>query len=65
MRNMTMTGKELKQLREVKKITQGGLARALGLETTTIYRWETAPDSKHNIKISKRNEIAIRFVLDN
>jgi DNA-binding transcriptional regulator YiaG len=35
-----MTGAELKAWRTKRKLTQEGLARLLGVTSTTVYRWE-------------------------
>src|SRR5262249_21731315 len=37
----TMSGAEVRKLRKAAGLTQGALARRLGVQKSTVYRWET------------------------
>lgn len=54
----TMTGRELKQAREVLSMTQGELAEALELHRNTVARAE-----RDELKILKTTELAVKYLL--
>jgi transcriptional regulator with XRE-family HTH domain len=53
-----MSGKTLRRLREAAGLTQGELAKKLGVALNTVSRWELG-----RMKIAKRSEKSIEFVL--
>jgi len=54
-----MTGHELRSLRLARGINRSALARALGVNYTTVYRWEIAA-----ARISPVAELALRATID-
>jgi len=53
-----MSGAEVRRLRKAAGLTQGGLARRLGVQKSTVYRWETG-----RTRITRPMARLIRLVL--
>lgn len=61
-----MLSQRLKQLREVKKITQKNLARALSVGVSTVAMWETGvrhPDHEMLVKIADFFGVSVDYLL--
>jgi DNA-binding transcriptional regulator YiaG len=53
-----MSGAEVRRLRKAAGLTQGALARRLGVQKSTVYRWETG-----RTRITRPMARLIRLVL--
>jgi transcriptional regulator with XRE-family HTH domain len=61
-----MIGKKIKELREIKKITQEELAKYLGVAPQTVYKYEkeiNEPDLKTTSKIAEYFNVTTDYLL--
>jgi DNA-binding transcriptional regulator YiaG len=60
----TMQGDELKRIREGMGLTQAELAKKLGVDPATVWRWENGGVKRSGSRIPKAIEVAIRLLKD-
>jgi DNA-binding XRE family transcriptional regulator len=61
-RENRMNHTELRTWRRKHKISQAGVGRLLHVTSTTVYRWESAPDKAHHVAIPYHFSLLLKFM---